>query len=251
MADGMTSGEIASLVAQVYDAALGDEDWAAVVERLSRGLGGACATLHRSALPLLPDKAARFNVDPTYGELFASYYYGTLPLMPKLMRLGRQTLFNYSTLMPEEDFLRTEYYNDYLRPQDKYGSINWVDADHRGPHAQLAIWRPRHWPSWDESQFRVMRAIGPHLGRAIEIERRLEAITVRNTVAGDVGLLAPQERACLAGVAHGASSKRIARALGLSMHTVNAYLASAKRKLKAASRSEAVAMALSAGLIDG
>ncbi|WP_343711995.1 helix-turn-helix transcriptional regulator [Inquilinus sp.] len=69
--------------------------------------------------------------------------------------------------------------------------------------------------------------------------------------AGLTPVLAPQERACLAGVARGGTSKQIARRLGLSMHTVNAYLSSARRKLKASSRSEAVAMALSAGLIDG
>jgi DNA-binding CsgD family transcriptional regulator len=258
MADGRTmpastapgEDEIARLIAQIYDAALGDEDWAVVVERLSRSLGGACATLHRSGRPLLPEKAARFNIDPAYGELFASRYCMTIPWISTMLMLRHGVMFNYSTKISEAAYLKTEFYNDFLRPQGKYGSVTWVDANHRGPQAHLSIWRPRHRPNWDEPQFRVMQVIGPHLSRAIEIERRLDAVAGRSGAMAAIGLLAPQERACLAGVAGGGSSKLIARQLGLSMHTVNAYLASAKRKLKAASRSEAVAMALAAGMID-
>ena len=63
-------------------------------------------------------------------------------------------------------------------------------------------------------------------------------------------MLAPRERDCLAWVARGDSSKQAARRLALSVHTVNEYVASAMRKLQATSRSEAVANALSLGLLD-
>ena len=84
----------------------------------------------------------------------------------------------------------------------------------------------------------VDREVAPH---AAAWDRR-EAV--------DPDIVAPREVDCLAWVARGASSKQIARHLGLSMHTVNAYLASARRKLKAGSRSEAVATALQLGLIE-
>ncbi len=61
--------------------------------------------------------------------------------------------------------------------------------------------------------------------------------------------LAPRERECLHWVAAGESSKQIAYRLDLSTHTVNEVIGNAMRRLKAASRAEAVAKAILAGLI--
>jgi DNA-binding CsgD family transcriptional regulator len=63
--------------------------------------------------------------------------------------------------------------------------------------------------------------------------------------------LTPRERDCLALIAHGASSKGIARRLTLSVHTVNKHVEAAMRKLQASSRSQAVVTALALGLIGG
>ncbi|MGO1079973.1 response regulator transcription factor [Inquilinus sp. CA228] len=247
------SGEddVSRLVGQVYDAALGDQDWSEVVRRLCRMLGGASATLHRSRSPAQPDIAVRYNADPAYVALYNAHYHRTFKRVPDLSRLRAEPAFIHHMVVPEAADIQTEYYNDYVRPQGLHGSMVWVDVDHHDRRAHLTLWRQRQQPAWDEHQLRILRAIGPHVGQALEIERRLAPVVRRPAAVMAAEVLAPQERACLAGVARGASSKQIGRLLDLSMHTVNAYLASAKRKLKAASRSEAVAMALSGGLIDG
>jgi DNA-binding CsgD family transcriptional regulator len=242
--------DLSRLVGQVYDAALGDEDWSVVVERLSRALGGNFAVLHRSAEPTQPDGAVRFNADPAYIALYNQHYHQTVPLPPEAARPRAPTAFLFSAIMAEPDFVRTEYYSDFLRPQGHHSWMGWADIDHRGLRAHLSLWRPAHRDVWDAPQLRILSAIGPHLGRALEFERRLAAATAPHAIAADAGLLAPRERDCLACVARGASSKQAGRLLGLSMNTVNAYLASARRKLKAASRSEAVATALQMGLLD-
>ena len=243
--------DISRLIGRAYDAALGNEDWLELVGQLSQMLGGTYAVLHPSGTPTQPDVAIRYNSDPAFIPLYNAHYHRLVPLTPRLLSQRTQTTFIFSREMPEPAFTCTEYYNDYLRPQGIHSWLSWADVDDRGLHAHLSLWRPRQRPGWDEPELRVLGTVGAHLGRALEIQRRLAAVSARRSTTIDIGLIAPQERACLAGVARGASSKLIARQLGLSMHTVNAYLASARRKLNAASRSEAVAMALSAGLIDG
>ncbi|MGO1079972.1 response regulator transcription factor [Inquilinus sp. CA228] len=237
------------LIGQVYDAALGDEDWSAALARVRALLGADCAELLYSGGSA--ENAVHVGCEPADIQAYNDYYHWTSPLLPMMPRLGTGSVVTNHMLVPERDFTRSEFYNDFLRPRDAYSGLCWFDAVEGGRQRFLSLWRSRRWPVWEPSEIRVLRAIGPHLGQALKIERRLAAVSARRSTAIDGDLLAPQERACLAGVARGGSSKLIARQLGLSMHTVNAYLASARRKLKAASRSEAVAIALSAGLIDG
>jgi DNA-binding CsgD family transcriptional regulator len=61
--------------------------------------------------------------------------------------------------------------------------------------------------------------------------------------------LSPREHEVLALLAEGASNKEIARALGLSVHTVKFHIATLNEKLGARSRVEAVAIAIRSGLV--
>jgi DNA-binding CsgD family transcriptional regulator len=68
--------------------------------------------------------------------------------------------------------------------------------------------------------------------------------------ARETAALAKRELECIRLAADGLTSEDIARALGLSLHTANQYLAEAARKLNANGRMHAVAKALRLGLID-
>lgn len=59
-----------------------------------------------------------------------------------------------------------------------------------------------------------------------------------------------RERACLHWAAHGKTGREIAALLRITERTVKKHLGTAMRKLGAASRTEAVARALSARLIE-
>jgi DNA-binding CsgD family transcriptional regulator len=127
-----------------------------------------------------------------------------------------------------------------------------VDFDRGSLSAMLSFWRPRRRSAWEDGEARVLRAIGPHLGRALRIERGLAAVRPPGPVEPRArASLTQRERDCLGWIARGASSKETARQLSLSVYTVNEYVASAMRKLGAGSRAEAVAMALLARLIEG
>lgn len=62
--------------------------------------------------------------------------------------------------------------------------------------------------------------------------------------------LSQRETECLRLAARGLPSKRIADALGIGEATVAWHLGNASRKLDAANRAEAVALAIRLGLID-
>jgi DNA-binding CsgD family transcriptional regulator len=239
---------IAQLVGQTYDAALGDEDWAVVLRRVLVLLGGEAVALHPTGAPMPADAAIRVGCDPAFVPLYNAHYHQTWPILPMMQQLQAQPVFVDRMLVPADDFLRTEFYNDYVRPQGGHSGLYWVDFGRQGLGAHLSLWRSPHRPDWSDEDVRLLQHLGPHIGRALKIQGRLVATGTRNGTAPP--LLAPRERDCLAWVARGASSKQAAQRLTLSVYTVNEYVASAMRKLRATSRSEAVATALSLGLID-
>jgi DNA-binding CsgD family transcriptional regulator len=234
---------LADVIGRIYDAALRQEDWAALLERLAELLGGdSSVVLERPGRPGQPDNAVRIRSDPAYAPLYAQYR-GLSPFQPILPRLPSGSVFVDFMLVPESTLLHNGYRMDYALPQGRYSSLVWTDIDKHGALAFLSVWRSRRRPGWDADGIRLLRRLGPHLSRALAIEQRLAA------VGADADLLSPRERDCLALVARGHSSKQLARELDLSVHTVDEYVGSAMRKLRAASRTEAVALAISRGLL--
>lgn len=65
-----------------------------------------------------------------------------------------------------------------------------------------------------------------------------------------LALLTPRESEILAALGEGMSNKEMARALGISAHTVKFHLETIFRKLEATSRAEAVAKGLRQGIIE-
>jgi DNA-binding CsgD family transcriptional regulator len=63
--------------------------------------------------------------------------------------------------------------------------------------------------------------------------------------------LTRREAECLEWAARGNTTREIAMTLGISQRTVKKYLGGAMMKLDASTRTEAVAKAIGAGLLDG
>ncbi|TSD85000.1 helix-turn-helix transcriptional regulator [Mycobacterium sp. KBS0706] len=248
---------VLGLIDQIYDAGIGNEDWFAVLRQLGAALGGESVVLRRISPAASCPATMATETDPDYVERYQAHYRQLLPLLPMLPMLEPGATFAHSALIPDAEYRRTEFYNDFMRPQGKDHGLYWVDFDRRDLSAMLSVWRPGRRADWDDDQVRMLRAIGPHLRRALRIERGLAAV---GTSAPAAALpppparrwpLTPRECDCLTWISRGASSKEAARRLSLSVYTVNEYVASAMRKLGAGSRAEAVAMALLSGAIGG
>ncbi|MCF6369529.1 transcriptional regulator VisR [Rhizobium halophilum] len=83
--------------------------------------------------------------------------------------------------------------------------------------------------------------------RSCQIMTDLLALDERRTVPSET--LSEREVACLQLAGDGRISEEVAEALGLSVHTVNAYLGSATMKLDAVNRIQAIAKAIRLGYI--
>src|SRR5262249_32299341 len=89
-------------------------------------------------------------------------------------RLPLSTVVKRSSIVPDDQFLRSDYYNDIIRPLHGFNS-----AFFRKPRAPigftLAVCRGREGEDFAEHDLAVLRTVLPHLANAVELTYRLAA----------------------------------------------------------------------------
>jgi hypothetical protein len=109
---------LADLVGATYESALDPNHWSRLVGGLERIYPESRVTLfgHNSNSPTA-NVGARVN----YGEgdlrSYADYYITCSPYIARSMSLPVGRAFHYDMIVGDDALMRTEYYNDYLRPR--------------------------------------------------------------------------------------------------------------------------------------
>ena len=177
MADAVGLSEVVGLI---YDAALDPELWPAVLEQVTDLLGGHFGVF------IQPPGGAMVTVrqDPPLYGAYVEHFREKDLLVREVSRLAAGTVVTDRMVVPRDAFERSEYYNDFLRPQQAEEGIAAVFSL---ATSGLSIWRSPTQGQWDVEQIDVLRHLTPHFRRAMEIGRRLENAEPRR--AGSVGLL--------------------------------------------------------------
>lgn len=238
-------GELSELIGGFYDAGLGDADWPDVLARMAARIGGEAVTLNHSGRAGQPDALVYVDVDPAFLAPYNAYYRHINPFLAGLRRLPANDAVSIDDmLIPRRELERTEYYNDFLAPHGLHNVLSLATFDDAGQSVYVGIWRSPRRPAWDKGEMRLLRHLKPHLRRALKLQDRVAGRT-----ANADSPLSRRERDCLICLARGATSKIAARSLGLSVLTVDDYVAAAMAKLGAATRTQAVARAISLGIL--
>lgn len=114
---------VLQLIDLVYGAADADR-WPALLKRLAELLNGNIATIHHQQLTSMESNfAADWNMDPAAIDVYTKYY---SPLnvwfTTRQQVLAQGHVYPDEILCPFELLVRTEFYNDWLKPNKmRYG----------------------------------------------------------------------------------------------------------------------------------
>lgn len=190
MSTGITEETLDVLVNLVYEAAYNSARWpeflrafACAVE--SRGTliyahnfeSGAASTASGDAFP-----NALVDFDPAFVSSLEYYNHVNVwaenesMLKPGLAVTG-------SMLYPERKLPKTEFYQDWLRPQDYFHAVGGVVVQD-GPWAmKFSSLRGRRAGDFNTDQVRLYKTLIPHLARAARIHRRLSFLQCLSTAS--------------------------------------------------------------------
>ncbi len=177
----MLQPEKDDLLDLIYESAYEPAVWPVVFERLAEEFDGTSVWLSQLDVydgsgGTADDPNAR--VDPAWLGRYADYYGAINPLQipedpRRYLREWRPVVLTDEDWMAKDDLVRTEFYNDFCKPQDVH-SIMWIRMAISGSNvATLNITRAERMGRYTDADFKLAREFQPHLIRAFKMGKRL------------------------------------------------------------------------------
>lgn len=169
---------ILEAVRRVYDAAASPDAWPDAIAAIT-----AAATGQRGSL-LVEDRPRRraelmigWRWDPAHLQRMSAPGAARTAPWAASLPLGRAV--RSLALKPERDFLRSEFYNEVVRPNgDFYGVVALVRQT--PTHSSyVAVRRVLGAPDFTDRDVAALQAVLPHLARALELRRTLGVADLR------------------------------------------------------------------------
>lgn len=173
------------LVGLLYDAGLNDDRWPVFVQALADAVGSDSAFVRLGQQdPGGIELVASHGYDPRFIEAYRDYYHRLdhyRPFFFGSIEIGRMVTGDYA--IPNAERFKTEYYNDYERPQDKHHCAGGVVARENGRALVMAVQRGRLRSAFDGREISLLDRLSPHVARAFQIRRQLRGIEAERRAA--------------------------------------------------------------------
>ena len=168
------------LVDRIYAAALDARLWPTVLEAVSDRIGALQACLTRLSHADSDGEGIVSRIDPAAVQAFYEYY-RTRNVFTMVDDLGawkrgwRPTVVTTADVMPVDDYYRTEYFNDFMRPQDAGATLHVRLELDESTSAAIAFGRSIRNSDFTTEAVETAQRLQPHLIRAYRMGRLLAA----------------------------------------------------------------------------
>jgi DNA-binding CsgD family transcriptional regulator/PAS domain-containing protein len=124
--------------------------------------------------------------DPAWLRRYEEYYCSVNVWFTSQKSLVTQgSVLTSQMICPDDVVLRSEYYNDFLRPQDLFHGLRGTILKEGSWSGILTALRSRRFNAFDEVELATLKTLVPHLQRALQIQRRLEGLQAFRAAATD------------------------------------------------------------------
>jgi DNA-binding NarL/FixJ family response regulator len=184
-----THDRLLRIVNEIY-AAVGDPaGWRLCLASICDLLGGSAASLLYHDLREHQGGIAASVIDPAAFEGYTKHFHRldpwALKLRPADLVPGR--VIRGNTLVPHDDFQRTEFYNDFGRgfglTRTIVGVVDFVEGRLT---AGLTVNRSDAQPDFDEESERLLDTLVPHLRRALFLHQQLAGVDAERAALAEV-----------------------------------------------------------------
>ena len=162
-----------ALLDRLY-AAVGTADWRPFLDHLAGTYGGGLAAFALHDISAGGGFAAAYSeTDPAYDISYAQHYARVNPWQQRAATAPPGATMLTDALIPPAEFKRTEFYNDWCRPQGLDLAIGLIVQKDRSRSLSLNMLLPRATYERDPDAVGRMERLTPHLLRAAQLDRQL------------------------------------------------------------------------------
>lgn len=178
------AGSALELMRTILDVAGGDATWEGFLGRFGELMRGASPGLylHDGEHPLLEVTA---ELDPMWKRAYDEYYVARDVRRPHIRELPPGSVYIGQQLVSDAELCRSEFYNDFLRPQRMFHALGAVVVKDEGCIGVLRVLRPRSRPFGEEERS-FLHLVLPHLARALDVQQRFNAVRAERDANAEV-----------------------------------------------------------------
>ena len=169
------------LVGQVYDAAVEPGRWPQALEKLSDFLDGAATKLTFQNVKTLHSEAKSVRMAPEADLVYSRYYATINVFLQRIAKTRAGTLIPVWNLLPRNVYQRSEFYNDFCRPNDMCHPIGVVLVNEPGARVVFTCRSARAAGEFEPEHLERLSRIAPHLVRAAGVSLRLSRAEIDKT----------------------------------------------------------------------
>lgn len=175
------------LVGLIYDAASDAHSWIPFLKKFSDVLHGVGPNLFVQDLESNSAQFYASDFDPAYQHLYAEHYSklnewlirGKHLMQPGKLRVGQMVI-------SEEELRRTEYYNDWLRPQNFLHGCGATILQ-AGPLTSIfSMFRPHGSSPFGEPEIAFTERLMPHLKRGLQLQQQFVRMQATAAVSKEI-----------------------------------------------------------------
>lgn len=166
--------EVLHLVGMAYDAALDDSKWSSFLEAFAAAVGGASAFLRSN---YTARQSVSFNAsvgyDPAWKDAYCKHFVKVDYYDQVMNQYPPGTVVSSARHVDQRELSKTEYFNDYLLPQDKRHAIGASLVKNADQTLIFAAQRGRHAEGFGEEEARLIAILAPHVTRAVQVHQKI------------------------------------------------------------------------------
>ncbi|HEY5300286.1 MAG TPA: LuxR C-terminal-related transcriptional regulator [Acetobacteraceae bacterium] len=165
----------------LYGAPVEQADWEPVITRFADMIGGAKAWMPDLDMLNGGGRGVTARIDPRAEEIYVQHFASRNPFIRRYAT-GPWPLavMTDEDSFPKDEFVRTEYYNDFLRPLDIHSVAVVRLARRNGLQSTLNVTKPKHKGQFTSAELEIARRLHPHLIRAFNLSRTFADLRARS-----------------------------------------------------------------------
>ena len=171
-----SDSEIQELVKLTYEAAVDPSRWNDFLRLFSEAIHAPSTVflIHDNRYPKANASAA-LGIDPAWIKSYQDYFVTINPwLADRPFRRG--IVAAGEQILNDRELVRTEFYNDFLRPQDWFYSCGVLIAQDQLTTSEISVIRSRRAGSFNSNEVALFEYLAPHLQCAVRIHNRIAGL---------------------------------------------------------------------------
>ena len=162
------------------------------------------------------------NMDNARPDEYERYYQFRDPITRRLQHYHRGVSVN--EVMPQEQLVQTEFFNDYLSRDGLYSGVNLYVYEGSTNIGDMRIWRTRGRGNFSRQEVALLDLIAPHFRNAMRNARNVAAAAALPLEKLACYNLTPREIEVVRELLRGARAQDIARHMYIGVSTLNTHV---------------------------